>query len=177
MYYIEQNNKIILFDENKEKLQNTIAFMPQYQELEILETEKDIILFDEEFYFVDDEIYLAKQEQKEIERIQSLSMTRSDFFDGTIKAFGITQAKLKNAIEIVLASVEISEIEKTIAMNNYDNALNFYRKHPLFDLLSGMAIPISEDLSITITKEQWDKFFDESNKKSPDAYKALLPQS
>ena len=29
MFYIEKDNKIILSDEDKQKLQNTIAFMPQ----------------------------------------------------------------------------------------------------------------------------------------------------
>ena len=51
-----------------------------------------------------------------------------------------------------------------------------YRKHDLFALLSGVTIPISEQLSITIEAEQWDKFFDETNKKNPDAYKELLPK-
>ena len=60
-------------------------------------------------------------------------------------------------------------------MNNYDNALNFYIKHPLFDLLSGLSIPISETQSIMINAEQWDKFFDETSKKNPEAYKELLP--
>lgn len=79
MYYIEENNKIVLFDESKSRLVDTIAFMPQYQELEILETDKEIVTFDGEFYFVDDEEYIAKKEQAERERIQALSMTRSDF--------------------------------------------------------------------------------------------------
>ena len=34
-YYIENENKIIVFDTNKTKLQNTLNFMPQYQGLEI----------------------------------------------------------------------------------------------------------------------------------------------
>ena len=33
-YYIENENKIVLFDEDKQRLQNTIAFMPQYEGLE-----------------------------------------------------------------------------------------------------------------------------------------------
>ena len=115
-----------------------------------------------------------KQEQ-ERERLDSLFMTRSDFFDGTIKAFGADADDLLLVIQQVLQTLEISDIEKKVAINNYKNALNFYRKHPLFTMLSNIPLPISEDVTITITPEQWDKFFEETNKKNPDAYKELLP--
>ena len=71
--------------------------------------------------------------------------------------------------------MQISDIEKKVAINNYKNALNFYRKHPLFTLLADVPIPIAENVTITITSEQWDKFFDSIDKKDPDAYKYLLP--
>ena len=114
-------------------------------------------------------------EEQEQARIQALSMTRSDFFDGTIKAFGADANDLLLVIQQVLQTLEISDIEKKVAINNYKNALNFYRKHPLFTMLSNIPLPISEDVTITITPEQWDKFFEETNKKNPDAYKELLP--
>jgi hypothetical protein len=104
-------------------------------------------------------------------------MTRSDFFDGTIKAFGADSEDLLVAIQGVLAVLPISDIEKKVAINNYKNALNFYRKHPLFEMLSDKPIPLTADLSITITSEQWDKFFDETDKGNPDAYKELLEVS
>lgn len=118
--------------------------------------------------------WAAEQVAKERERIQALSMTRSDFFDGTIKAFGADSDDLLVAIQTVLATAPISEIEKKVAINNYRNALNFYRKHPLFTILSGVAIPLG-GVTITITSSQWDRFFDETDKKNPDAYKELLP--
>ena len=101
-------------------------------------------------------------------------MTRSDFFDGTIKAFGIDGNDLLIIIENILNTLKIDTIEKKIAINNYRNALNFYRNHTLFTLLSNIPIKISEDLTITITDKQWDKFFDETDKKNPEAYKELL---
>lgn len=173
MYYIEENSKIVLFDDSKGRLVDTIAFMPQYQELEILETDKEIVTFDGEFYFVDDEEYIAKKEQAERERIQALSMTRSDFFDGMIMAFGLGQAELRVVIENILNLINITDIEIKVALNNYDNALNFYRKHTLFTLLSGIDIPITDDYIINITSEQWDKFFDETSKGNPNAYSVL----
>lgn len=111
-----------------------------------------------------------QKEQEEKERILSLSMTRSDFFDGTIKAFGADSDDLLVAIQSVLATLPISDIEKKVAVNNYKNALNFYRKHPLFDMLSGVPIPIAEGITITITSGQWDRFFETKD------YTELLPK-
>lgn len=56
-YYIEKDNKILLFDEDKQKLQDTIGFMPQYKGLKILETERPIVNFE----FADTPEYIEKQ--------------------------------------------------------------------------------------------------------------------
>ena len=116
-----------------------------------------------------------EMEEKEAARIQALYMTRSDFFDGTIRAFGADEDALLQAIMIILATMPIEEVEKKVAINNYKNALNFYRKHPLFTMLSNIPIPVNENVTILITSEQWDRFFDLTNQKDPEAYKALLP--
>lgn len=121
------------------------------------------------------EEYKERQAQAERERIQELSMTRSDFFDGTIKAFGADADDLLVAIQTVLAGVPMDDIEKKVAINNYKNALNFYRKHPLFTMLSNVPIPVAEGVVITITAEQWDMFFDETDKDNPYAYTYLQP--
>lgn len=120
--------------------------------------------------------YENEEAQKELERIKELFMTRSDFFDGTIRAFGVGQEELRLAIIATLGNLPVNEIEKKVALNNYDNALNFYRKHPLFDMLSDVEIPIGENVAITITSEQWDNFFNETDKDNQEAYKELLPQ-
>lgn len=120
--------------------------------------------------------YEAQKTQEEHERIQELFMTRSDFFDATIKAFGADEDDLLIAISGTMTPMSLDNTEQKIALNNYKNALNFYRKHPLFTILSNVPIQISEALTITITPGQWDKFFDETDKKNPDAYKELLPK-
>ena len=119
--------------------------------------------------------HAQEEERKRQEYILSLSMTRSDFFDGMIKAFGIGQEELKQAIILVLGNIQITDIEKKIALNNYDNALNFYRKHPLFTMLSNIPIPVTENITITITTEQWNNFFVKTSEKDANAYKELLP--
>lgn len=139
----------------------------------IEETQDEYVLNGDE-YVLNDEKYKEQKAQEEKERILALSMTRSDFFDGTIKAFGADSEDLLVAIQGVLANLPISDIEKKVAINNYKNALNFYRKHPLFEMLSDKPIPLTADLSITITSEQWDKFFDETDKGNKEAYKELI---
>lgn len=119
--------------------------------------------------------YEAEQAQKEHERIQELFMTRSDFFDATIKAFGTDESDLLQALSGAIMPIGLDDITTKIALNNYKNALHFYRKHTLFEMLSDIEIPVSETLVIRISKEQWDRFFDETNKKNPEAYKELLP--
>lgn len=100
-----------------------------------------------------------KQEQ-EHERIQALSMTRSDFFDGMIMAFGLDSKELRVIVENVLGSINITPVQIRVALNNYDNALNFYRKHTLFTLINNVQIPISETMYLLFTNDIWDKFFD-----------------
>lgn len=119
--------------------------------------------------------YEDEKALEEHHRIQELSMTRSDFFDGTIKAFGMTKEALQVVISRVLDVMQIDATTKLIALNNYENALNFYRKHTLFSILSNIELPIGTNgENVRITSEQFDKFFDETDKKNPDAYKELL---
>lgn len=181
-YYIEKEGKIVGFDTDKTRLQRTVG-----EDIEILETERPLALSENGTYYVfaDTPEYGAQQAQKEAERIQELSMTRSDFFDATIKAFGADESDFLPIIENILAQIPdtfqimdgvSNEVAVKIALNNYKNAAGFYRKHPLFTILSNVPIQISEALTITITSEQWDRFFDETDKKNPEAYKELLPK-
>lgn len=119
--------------------------------------------------------YEQEQAEKEQARIQELYMTRSDFFDATIRAFGADEDDLLTAIGGAIMPMSLDDTNTKIALNNYKNALNFYRKHPLFTMLSNVPIKISDDITITITSDQWDKFFDETDKGNDEAYKELLP--
>lgn len=179
MYYTIQNNNL-LKSENKKALtkyySNVYELPSDYKENKYIVKNGELVL---------NPNYEAQKAQEEHERIQELFMTRSDFFDATIKAFGADQNDFSPIIENILAQIpdtlqimeDVSnDIAIKIALNNYTNAQDFYRKHPLFTILSNVPIQISEALTITITPEQWDKFFDEADKKNPDAYKELLPK-
>ena len=96
MYYIQQDEKIVLFDENKQKLQDTISFMPQYEGLEIKEVGEGYIIYDFELITVEE--MKEKQAQKERERLNMLSMTALDFIKA-LQSFGLTLEQINAYLE------------------------------------------------------------------------------
>jgi hypothetical protein len=167
-YYTIQNNNLLTAD-------NEQALTRFYDNVYPLPADYEV----DKYIVVDGELVLnpnweeEKQEQEKA-RILELSMTRSDFFDNTIKAWGTDDEDLLPIIKGILETLGVSDLEKKIAINNYNNALNFYRKHTLFTLLSGIPIPIG-DIVINVSSEKWDSFFDKVDKRDPEAYKELLP--
>lgn len=145
MFYIEDNNKILLFDEDKQRLQNTIAFMPQYEGLEIKEVQDGYVIYDFELMTVEEKE--AKETQKERERLDKLSMTRGDVFEALILVKGLGKAQIRAMIE----QAELDTVTKALYLNRFDEALEFYRGYPIFDML-GQALGITSD--------QLDKFFE-----------------
>lgn len=88
-----------------------------------------------------------EKQQAERERLDQLSMTRGDVFEAMILARGIGKAQLRAMIE----QAELDEVTKALYLNRFDEALEFYRGYPIFDML-GQALGI--------TTEQLDRFFD-----------------
>lgn len=62
-YYIEKNKKIVLFDTDRNKLVNSLKFMPQYKAKDIKETERPI----ENFEWADTEEHIAKKQKEELQ--------------------------------------------------------------------------------------------------------------
>ena len=145
MFYIENDNKIVLFDEDKQKLQDTIAFMPQYQGLEIKEVQEGYVIYNLELMTVEE--MEEKQAKKERERLDNLSMTRGDVFEALILAKGLGKAQIRAMIE----QAELDTVTKALYLNRFDEALEFYRCYPIFDML-GQALGV--------TSEMLDKFFE-----------------
>ena len=137
MFYVENDNKIVLFDEDKQKLQDTILFMPQYQGLEIKEVEEGYVIYAFELMTVEE--MKEKQAQKERERLNLLSMTKREMFLGLYQAKGITPDMLK------------AQITDPQALIEFEYANDYYRGNPLIDV-------IGAQLGFTI--EQLDKFFE-----------------
>lgn len=61
MFYVELNDKIVLYDENYDAVRNAVKHSLQYQDLPIKETDRPIV----DFEFADTEEYKEKQRQKE----------------------------------------------------------------------------------------------------------------
>ena len=105
---------------------------------EIKETETSI----EAWGYTEEE----KQEQ-ERERLNNLSMTRGDVFEALILAKGLGKAQIRAMIE----QAKLDTVTKALYLNRFDEALEFYRGYPIFDML-GQALGI--------TGEMLDKFFE-----------------
>ena len=97
-----------------------------------------------------------KQKQKR-EHINLLSVTRGDMFEAIILAFGKTKADIRSMIENVEG---LTDIERALYLNRFDEALDFYRGYPAVDLIGQM---------LGISSEQLDKFFEFKD------YKYLIP--
>lgn len=83
----------------------------------------------------------------ERERLNNLSMTRGDVFEALIIAKGLSKAQIRAMIE----QAELDTVTKALYLNRFDEALEFYRGYPIFDML-GQALGI--------TGEMLDKFFE-----------------
>lgn len=86
----------------------------------------------------------AKDRRK---RLDNLSMTRGDVFEALILAKGLGKAQIRAMIE----QAKLDTITKALYLNRFDEALEFYRSYPIFDML-GQALGI--------TGEMLDKFFE-----------------
>lgn len=89
--------------------------------------------------------------QKEKERVAMLSLTRGDVFRGLLMAKGVTRVQLRAMIE---TNEQLTEVEREMALIDFDEALNFYRGNALIDTVG---------LALGITSEQLDKFFEDGN--------------
>lgn len=124
MFYVEQDNKIVLFDIDREKIQNALVFMPQYQDLEIQETDRPIV----DFEWADTDEYKERKAKEERERIMELKMTPLDFLKA-LEQCGITYDMVKQFME------ENPLIERELRF-----CQNVYRKHPMLQALSEYGI-------------------------------------
>lgn len=81
-------------------------------------------------------------------RLNMLSMTRGDMFEALILSKGITKAQIRTMIE---NDPTLDTITRALYLNRFDEALEFYRGYPIFDLLGD---------SLDITSDMLDKFFE-----------------
>jgi hypothetical protein len=75
MFIVEKDNKIILANECRATIENTLKFMPEYAHCEIVETDRPIV----DLEFADTEEYKAKKEKElRMARIAELKQMLAD---------------------------------------------------------------------------------------------------
>lgn len=159
MYYIEQYNKIVLFDENRQKLQNTLLFMPQYQGLEIKEVEEGYVIYDFELMTVEEKE--KKEAQKERERIAMLNLTGADVERGIYKAKGMDFDDIIAYLEAQPLAEDGQPVVDIKALKIELKANNFYRGNPYVETIGKL---------LGFTDTQLNNFFETGD------YTALLEQ-
>lgn len=64
-YYIEYENEIVMFDDDVDRLKNSLIFSPQFAVMPIKETEKEIVVIDGKFFFKEEVVDILVQKEKE----------------------------------------------------------------------------------------------------------------
>ena len=142
MYLGYQGNKIKFYTEEELSAELYSLDRSVYTE--------DEYVFDGEEYVLKDEAWEEKQAQKERERLDKLSMTRGDVFEALILAKGLGKAQIRAMIE----KAELDTVTKALYLNRFDEALEFYRGYPIFNMLGE---------ALDITPSMLDRFFDEKD--------------
>ena len=99
-----------------------------------------------------------EKRQKERERLDALNMTRGDMFEALILAFGKTKSDIRKIIENYEG---LTDIERALYLNRFDEALDFFRGYPAINLIGAY---------LGVTSEQLDRFFETKD------YNELLPK-
>lgn len=106
-YYIEKDNKIILFDIDKERLTNTIKHhMSEFKDLQILQTERPIAQNSDNTYFefADTDEYIGEQKE------QRKNEFNSEFFNTSLgyirRQVNMKDGSIKNFLTDILPLLE-----------------------------------------------------------------------
>lgn len=96
MYYIKKNEKIELYDTDKQRLINTLPFRPELKDLDILETQVGYTILNNEI--VTDEYAKEVEQKQEQERINNITMTALDFIK-SLQTLGLTLEQINTYLE------------------------------------------------------------------------------
>lgn len=149
MFYITKDNVIVLYDEDRKRLVGTLAFMPQYEGLEVLETNENETIVDGELLTLEEAEEIKKQ--KEAERIALLNLTAADVERAIYKAKGMDFEDIVTQLE-TLKQVDGDNLDIDVkALKIELRANNFYRGNPYIDAVGNL---------LGFTSEQLNEFFE-----------------
>ena len=146
MFYIEKDNIVIGVNEDREEFITILKYRSDLKEEDIKEVPQGYIAIAGK-PLMSEEDYNKEINQTERNRLNMLSMTRGDMFEALILSKGITKAQIRTMIE---NDHTLDTITKALYLNRFDEALEFYRGYPIFDLLGD---------SLDITSGMLDNFF------------------
>ncbi len=111
---------------------------------------------------------IHEKDKEEVQKAYNdMSLKRGDVFEALILAKGITKAQIRAKIE----QADIDATSKALYLNRFDEAIDFYRGHPLFDLMAA---------TLKLTSDQLNKFFSTKNYKhltTPTLTVSVVPDS
>lgn len=145
---------MIYFDKEKEAYmqKETIEkwgkiYLTECTDEQFKDFQKGKLIFDENDNLVENPKYDEEKAEEERARLNNLSMTRGDVFEALILAKGLGKAQIRAMIE----KAELDTVTKALYLNRFDEALEFYRGYPIFDMLGE---------ALDITPSMLNRFFD-----------------
>lgn len=116
MFIVEKDNKIILADTDRERLEATLKFMPSV-DCEIVETDREIAEIDGMYVYADSAEYKNKQAQERIAvlkaEIASVDYKQFKYLRGELTAEEWEEVKAY----IQVRTAEINELESIVNKN------------------------------------------------------------
>ena len=112
-YYIEKDGNIVLYDNNKQQLLNTLPFFPGYEGIEVQETEREIIRRNGGFVFADEVAQELLQEAKEA-KIEELKLKLEELDKQRIRALCEPSNRTDNQTWLEYYNEQIIHIRKEI---------------------------------------------------------------
>lgn len=134
----DKNVELMLQDGYKPFIEAERPITNRFYHIEYEETSEqisEVIVYDETQQEADE-----REAQQEQERINLLHMTRGDFFEGFILATGLSIPTLRSYID----TLPLTDLEKQLYYNRFDNALDFYRGYPAVSVI-GHLLGMSEE--------------------------------
>ncbi len=153
-YYIENDNKLLIFSADKTVLKTTLKHIPDLQGLEIKETERPIAMLNNEYVFADTDEYLQAQAQNEAQRIALLNLTAADVERAIYKAKGMDFEDIIAYLEAQPLSDDGQPVVDIKALKIELKANYFYRGNPYVEKIGQL---------LGFTDEQLDSFFEDGD--------------